>query len=150
MSINLDFGNVSDFTLPEGEYTIVCDKVEVNQKPGPDTFPYLSMQFSVTDEGDNKGKFVNHTASLAPKSRYFLQQMLEALTGKDWKADGMVLDPKELPGMTARVVTYQESYTKSDGKPGVANRVRMWLPKDDSASSVVAQAQAVIQQPKSF
>lgn len=128
-NIDLNFGGVdgaSNFDLPEGEYILVCNEVEVKEGKAA---PYLNMKFSVAD-GEHEGKWVFHIASLGEKSRGFLQEMLEALTGVSWRNDNMSLDPNDLPGLTAKANVYQEAYTDNQGRPKMASKVKSWIPKN--------------------
>lgn len=133
MPINLDFGPeaTSGAMPPEGEYAVICSGCEYVPAKGEGKFPQLKWEFKISDGPYAETAFpINHWTSLSPKARYFLQQFLEALTRKAWDGDNMELDPKDMPGRTAKAIIVHNPYTGNDGKEKMGMKIDTLLPSD--------------------
>lgn len=106
----IDFSDIPDNSLPEGEYTAKINNVML--KEGAKA-PYLNWEFDILDE-EYEDRKVWMITSLADAALFRLKQVAEALGfegGFDFEVDeqGYVVDP-ELAGCEVSVKVEQREY----------------------------------------
>jgi hypothetical protein len=127
--LELNFGDVEpQELLPEGLYAVTVDDVAIEDSKATAGNKNLILSLRVIgpdsiDEG-LIGKKIREVVSLAASARWKLQIVLENLTGTEWRADDMKLDPRDLLGLTARVVIFHNPGQKG----GVFANVKSWHP----------------------
>lgn len=89
--IQIDFAQVPDNNLPDGNYDATISDVELRQSEGSQ-FPYLNWEFTVSG-GDYHGRKVFMTTSLNPKAWWNLKYQFTQM-GIDASAN-MTLDVDE-------------------------------------------------------
>jgi hypothetical protein len=161
LDINLDFGPetvpvLEQGMMPNGVYQLFLQSVE--PQPTKDQELMLVLWW-VVEEGIFAGRKIRDTIFIpgakrrAEKPKNYATTMgmtrnkLEAITGKEWREQGMRLNPAELSGHTVTVAVVQEAYayTAADGthKSGIGNVVqRYFRPGEQAVVAPVAPAMA--------
>lgn len=97
MGLNLSFGDVQGFEpIPGGMYTLKIADCPVRENKAKDG-EMIVFEFDVQDE-EYEGRKVWLNVSLKPQARWKLQEVLEAITQKEWREDDMDLDLEDLLG----------------------------------------------------
>jgi hypothetical protein len=139
----INFAEVESSTfepLPEGNYSVVVDRVEVRESKSSEHF-YLNWELEVTDE-DHENQRLWMITSLSPKAAFRLKDVFLALGVIDGEEDAFEMEwddqvevtPKEGPllinpevdGLAAIAVVQNEMY---NGKE--QNRVNELLAMDE-------------------
>lgn len=117
--LELHFDGVYKEPIPEGQYLFILTSVQVKQNKAKDG-NNLILNAKVIEPEEFYDEEVSDLISLKPQVRWRLQAMLEAVTGNEWREDGMSLDTDELIGEKfLGVIVHQPNYqddTKMDAK----------------------------------
>lgn len=97
MGLNLNFGDVKGFEpVPGGMYVLKVADCPVRENKAKDG-EMIVFEFDFVDE-DYAGRKVWLNASLKQAAAWKLQEILEAITQKEWKENDMNLDLEDLIG----------------------------------------------------
>jgi hypothetical protein len=107
--------------LSEGVHIFRIVNVEEGQKGN---HPYLTWEFIVEEGSDEDGKLIWDITSLAPQSRFFLENFLDAV-GAPTEGRG---SPTSLVGKRLRATVEHEEW---NGRPRA--QIKSYLPKGDTA-----------------
>lgn len=129
MAIDLNFGDVEPSEIiPEGLYAITVDDVSIEDSKATvgNKNLVLSLRVIGPEFVDDAlvGRKLREVVSLASSARWKLQLVLEALTGTEWRSDNMQLDPRDLIGLTGRIVVFHNTSTKGR----IFANVKSWHP----------------------
>lgn len=110
--VSLDFTGVETTSkVPDGDYLVKVNKVEMKQKEGEDTY-YLQFQLGIT-EGKHAGKNLRHTNSLKTNALFALRNTLEALN-YPIPSGAFDLDLEAIVGLEMAVSVENEEYNGKD------------------------------------
>lgn len=96
--MELDFGDVKSGPPDEGIYTLRVSDVEVRPTKNNPENKNLNFEYTIVEPEEWMNWKVWDNVSLTPQARWRLQQVLEAITGEEWREDSMTLDPRDLLG----------------------------------------------------
>lgn len=96
--MELDFGDVKSGAPDEGIYLLRVSDVQVKPTQNKPENKNLNFEYTIVEPEDWAGWKVWDNVSLTPQARWRLQQVLEAITGEEWRSDSMQLDPRDLLG----------------------------------------------------
>jgi hypothetical protein len=121
--LNIDFSASSTDLIPEGQYSVVIDKVEA-RAAGPNSTtgaPNLNWQLTIT-EGDYKNRKLFLNTNLAPQSVWNLRGILEGLgvyeEGMPFVTDDAsnILVQPRLAGLPATATVVHQEWPQNSGK----------------------------------
>ena len=108
--MELDFGDVKSGAPPEGMYRLRVADVQIKPTKDKPENKNLSIEFDIVEPDEWIGWKVWDSCSLTPQARWRLQQVLEGITGEDWREDSMQLDPRDLLGKEVEVSLFHKLY----------------------------------------
>lgn len=125
---------------PDGAYAVTITKVDAKasankEKPSTNIFLDLMIEGVVGDNSDEETakKFVGQTIStlvnVQASTLWRVQEVLEAVTGREWREDDMEFDPDDLLGGGAIVEGTIGDYK---GKPQF--QISNWYAQDSYSS----------------
>ena len=110
MGIDLDFGDVGGFEpMPDGNYLLRVADAPVKENKAKDG-SMIVLELDVVEPEEYVGRKVWLNVSLKPQARWKLQEVLEAITQKEWRDDNMTLDPIDLLGELVMGEVFSEEY----------------------------------------
>ena len=96
--LELDFGDVKSGAPAEGVYKLRVSDVQIKPTKDKPENKNLNLEYTIDEPEEWAGWKVWDNVSLTPQARWRLQQVLEAITGEEWRDDSMQLDPRDLLG----------------------------------------------------
>jgi len=148
MEIDLNFGDV--YTAPNGYYRLHIEKARYCFPKNGSNVPQINLQADIVDSPVEafEGRTIFATVSFSKKAKIFMTRYLEALTGEEWREDGMSIkvnpldesdeefDPEFEPGQFTNPLMDDVTIVallEADEYEGRVNaKVRGWFPDDGS------------------
>lgn len=96
--LELDFGDVKSGAPDEGIYLLRVSDVQIKPTKDKPENKNLVFEYTISEPEEWMNWKIWDNVSLTPQARWRLQQVLEAITGEDWRQDSMQLDPRDLLG----------------------------------------------------
>ena|SRR5436190_23996061 len=109
MTIPLDFSDVGGVP-DEGIYRLRVSDVEIKPTKDKPENKNLVLEFTIVEPIEWMNFKIWDNVSLTPQARWRLQQVLEAITGEEWREDNMSLDPRDLLGQEFEAGVFHSDY----------------------------------------
>lgn len=115
----IDFSEVEEFeAVPAGEYEAEITKIEYREPASEDKYPYLNVEVTITEDGDEQGRKVWGIWSFSPKAMWRMKQAWENLgviepdeeIEIDWDDDTNLLLEPDFVGVPCLVTVVEEPY----------------------------------------
>jgi hypothetical protein len=117
--IPVNFADVQEFeALPEDEYDAIIEKAEMRLPTEDGKFPYINLQFKITESGEYEGRVTFTILSFSPKALFRMKQAFENLgiidpddeLDIDYDEETFAVTSPELVGVPCRLTLGTRTY----------------------------------------